>query len=64
MSGREMFLRRGRLTAIEVESGRSRDAQPGLTALGEGLKPAHWRLVGGDGIAVEDFLLRPVARYN
>jgi hypothetical protein len=50
------------LTAIEVKSGRTRDAQPGLTAFAEAFKPARKLLVGGDGIRVEDFLLAPVTR--
>jgi predicted AAA+ superfamily ATPase len=51
-----------RLTAIEVKSGRTRDAQPALTAFAEAFKPSRKLLVGGDGIPVHDFLLAPVAR--
>ena len=57
------MVRVGRtLTAIEVKSGRSRDTPPGLTAFAEAFKPVRKLLVGGDGLAVEEFLLAPVAR--
>jgi predicted AAA+ superfamily ATPase len=59
----DFVVRVGRtLTAIEVKSGRTHDAQPGLTAFAEAFKPARKLLVGGDGIRVEDFLLAPVTR--
>jgi len=59
----DFVVRVGRtLTAIEVKSGRTRDAQPGLAAFAEAFKPARKLLVGGDGIPVEEFLLAPVAR--
>lgn len=59
----DFVVRVGRaLTAIEVKSGRTRDAQPGLTAFAEACQPARRLLVGGDGIPVEDLLLAPVAR--
>jgi len=59
----DFVVRVGRtVTAIEVKSGRSRDVRPGLTAFEEVFKPARKLLVGGDGIAVEVFLLSPVAR--
>jgi predicted AAA+ superfamily ATPase len=51
------------LTAIEVKSSRSRDANPGLTAFAASFRPARQLLVGGDGIPVEEFLLKPVRHW-
>ncbi len=51
------------LTAIEVKSGRVRDSLPGLTAFSESYHPGRRLLVGGDGIAVEEFLSRPVEHW-
>ncbi len=60
----DFILRAGRrLVAIEVKSGRTREAQPGLTAFAEAFKPQRTLLVGGDGIAVQDFLLQPVEHW-
>lgn len=57
-------VRAGRaLTAIEVKSGRSRDTQPGLAAFTDAFTSSRRLLVGGDGIPVEEFLLRPVAHW-
>ncbi len=57
----DFVLRRGRkVVAIEVKSGQSGDALPGMQAFAEAFKPSRKLLVGGDGIAVEDFLLTPV----
>jgi hypothetical protein len=50
-------------TAIEVKSGRMRDTQAGLAAFAETFKPKRKLLVGGDGIPVEEFLLRPVEHW-
>ena len=47
-------------TAIEVKSGRSRGAHSGLAAFGEAFRPQRKLLVGGDGVALESFLSRPV----
>jgi uncharacterized protein len=52
-----------RLTAIEVKSGRTPDALPGMEAFGTAFKPQRKLLVGGDGIAVEEFLSRPVEHW-
>jgi predicted AAA+ superfamily ATPase len=52
-----------RLVAIEVKSGRRRDALPGLAAFGAAHRPARTLLVGGDGISLEEFLGRPVADW-
>jgi predicted AAA+ superfamily ATPase len=59
----DFVVRVGRtLTGVEVKSGRTRDAQPGLTAFAQAFKSVRQVLVGGDGVPVEDFLLAPVAR--
>ena len=52
-----------RLVAIEVESGRRRDALPGMAAFAETFQPTRTLLVGGDGIALEEFLARPVEEW-
>jgi predicted AAA+ superfamily ATPase len=48
------------ITAIEVKSGRSPNARSGLMAFGAAFKLQRKLLVGGDGIALEAFLSRPV----
>jgi predicted AAA+ superfamily ATPase len=52
-----------KLVAIEVKSGRSRHAQPGLGAFATSFKPHRSLLVGGDGISIEEFLLQPVEHW-
>jgi len=60
----DFVTRTGRtLSAIEVKSGRSPDAQPGLVAFAAMFKPRRSLLIGGDGIAIEEFLLRPVEHW-
>ena len=60
----DFVVRAGRtLAAVEVKSGRARDAQPGLDAFAEAFKPRRKLLVGGDGIALEEFLARPVEHW-
>ena len=51
------------LTAIEVKSGRTRDTQPGLAAFCDAFKGARMLLVGGDGLALGDFLSRPAEHW-
>jgi uncharacterized protein len=46
------------VTAIEVKSGRPRESLAGMTAFAADFKPKRQLLVGGDGIALEDFLSR------
>jgi len=56
----------GGLAAIEVKSGRTGASQPGIAALSAafaGLGPVRPLLVGGDGIALERFLLEPAERW-
>lgn len=48
------------VAAIEVKSGRSPNARSGLVAFGAAFKLQRKLLVGGDGIALEAFLSRPV----
>ncbi len=52
-----------RLIAIEVKSGRTQEVLPGMQAFNESFKPDRLLLVGGDGIAVEDFLCQPIERW-
>lgn len=52
-----------RLVAIEVKSGRRKDALPGMAAFAQTFRPARTLLVDGDGIAVEEFLSRPVEHW-
>ena len=57
----DFVVRVGRvLTAIEVKSGRTSQTLPGMAAFVNAFQPARGLLVGGDGIAVEEFLSRPV----
>lgn len=51
------------LTAIEVKSGRSREALAGMSAFSTAFKPHRQLLVGSGGIAIEEFLARPVAHW-
>lgn len=48
------------VTAIEVKSGRMGDVLPGMAAFADAFHPQRMLLVGGDGISLEEFLLRPV----
>jgi hypothetical protein len=48
-----------RLAAIEVKSGRAPLAHRGTAAFAAAFKPQRSLLVGGDGIALEEFLARP-----
>lgn len=50
----------GRITAIEVKSGRRRTTVPGLAAFCQRVPQARPLLVGGDGMPVEQFLQTPV----
>jgi uncharacterized protein len=53
-----------RVTAIEVKSSRASDAHPGLAAFSAAFRPWRSLLVGGDGIALEEFLSRPVPDWT
>jgi predicted AAA+ superfamily ATPase len=51
------------LVAIEVKSTHARDALPGMAAFAEAFRPTRKLLVGGDGIALEEFLTKPVQHW-
>ncbi len=51
------------LAALEVKSTRRRDDLPGMEAFAARFRPTRRLLVGGDGIALEDFLSRPVEHW-
>ena len=51
------------LVAIEVKSGRPRTHPPGMAAFSKLFHPTRTLLVGGDGIDLEAFLMRPVADW-
>lgn len=60
----DFVVRVGRsVVAIEVKSGRSGDARPGLGAFAAAFGKARLLLVGGDGVPVEEFLRRPVEHW-
>jgi len=60
----DFVVRSGRrLTAIEVKSGRSPEALPGMAAFAAAFRPDRMLLVGGDGIAVEEFLAKPAGHW-
>ena len=60
----DYVLRHGRaLTAIEVKSGRRRDALPGLDSFARKHAGTRRLVVGGDGIDLELFLLESPARW-
>ena len=60
----DFVVRAGRtLTAIEVKSGRSPDARPGLARFAQSFPKSRTLLVGRDGIGTEEFLSKPVAHW-
>ncbi|HJQ61010.1 MAG TPA: ATP-binding protein [Vineibacter sp.] len=52
-----------RLTAIEVKSGRTPEVHRGMAAFSAAFRPQRRLLVGGDGIALDDFLIKPVEHW-
>lgn len=54
---------RGVVTAIEVKSGASGGSSAGMAAFDKEHSPDRKLLVGGGGIAVEDFLEKPVSHW-
>ena len=57
----DFVLRLGRsIVAIEVKSGRARETLAGMEALTKEARLKRKLLVGGDGISLEEFLLKPV----
>jgi hypothetical protein len=57
-----VFQHRASLTAVEVKSGVASLAQPGLAAFRSAYKRPRLLLVGGDGVALEEFLSKPVGQ--
>ncbi len=57
----DFVIRSGtKLVAIEVKSGRRHDHLPGMTAFSRAFHPTRKLLVGGDGIDLESFFLKPI----
>jgi hypothetical protein len=52
-----------RTTAIEVKSTATGKARPGAAAFAEAFKPHRMLLIGGDGIALDEFLEHPVSHW-
>ncbi len=60
----DFVVRRGkRIVAIEVKSGRRHDGLPGMHAFSARHKVHRQLLVGTNGIAIDAFLLEPVAHW-
>jgi predicted AAA+ superfamily ATPase len=60
----DFVVRAGRaVTAIEVKSGRRREALAGMDVFAGSFKRVRRLLVGGDGIALEEFLAKPVEHW-
>jgi hypothetical protein len=51
------------ITAIEVKSGRRQMTLPGMETFASTFKPKRMLLVGGDGIALKEFLSKPVEHW-
>jgi predicted AAA+ superfamily ATPase len=61
----DFVVRTGRtVTAIEVKSGRAPARHAGTAAFVKAFKPQRTLLVGGDGIALQDFLTHPVEHWT
>ncbi len=60
----DFVLQQGKTTvAIEVKSGARRESLPGFEAFVRLFKPNRQLLVGGQGIALEEFLSKPAAHW-
>jgi uncharacterized protein len=60
----DFVLRQGKTTvAIEVKSGNRRQSLPGMALFARECKPQRQLLVGGQGIALEDFLSHPASHW-
>ncbi len=60
----DFVVRSGRtVVALEVKSGRAPEMLPGLDAFDAAFKPRRTLLVGGNGMALEEFLGRPVGDW-
>jgi predicted AAA+ superfamily ATPase len=60
----DFVLHHGKTTlAIEVKSGRRRESLAGMEAFAREFKPKRQLLIGGQGIALEEFLSKPAAYW-
>jgi predicted AAA+ superfamily ATPase len=60
----DFILRQGKMTtAIEVKSGRRSESLPGMEAFAKHFKPKRKLLVGGQGIALDEFLSKPAGHW-
>jgi len=60
----DFVLQQGKTTvAVEVKSGARRESLPGMEAFVQQFKPKRQLLVGGQGIALEEFLSKPAAHW-
>ncbi len=60
----DFVVRAGRsVTAIEVKSGRTRRPPTGMAAFAEAFRPTRSLLIGSDGIAIDEFLSKPVEHW-
>lgn len=60
----DFILRQGKTSvAIEVKSGRRPESLPGMEAFAKQFKPKRKLLVGGQGIALDEFLSKPAAHW-
>jgi predicted AAA+ superfamily ATPase len=60
----DFIIRAGRtVVAFEVKSGRSPDAFPGLAEFSKAFNPTRTLLIGGDGIALDEFLAQPIEHW-
>lgn len=60
----DFVVRAGRrVVAVEVKSAATGRAKSGAAAFASAFKPQRTLLVGGDGIALEEFLTRPVSHW-
>jgi hypothetical protein len=60
----DFVLRKGpKIVAIEVKSGRAKESLPGMDAFARAFRPQRKLLVGGQGIALADFLRTPASQW-
>jgi hypothetical protein len=60
----DFILRSGKkATAIEVKSGRRREALPGMDAFGKRFRVSRKLLVGGQGMPLDELLMKPAAYW-
>ena len=60
----DFVLQQGKtVAALEVKSGRRPEVLPGMDAFAKVFKPKRQLLIGGQGIKLEEFLLKPAAYW-